>query len=221
MTLLKKIALKATGEGTNPKTASNPTDKENKEDKDDKVGFLRRDFFCNINFIRTNRMSNRVVSWKLWVSSLWLLWRTQDGMADPARLMKLFSYIFQETYACYIGFLHFLNMSLRLKDLSHDLIFRVSKRSKCLNCLVAIGLGEGPMSPNEFKWASVFSVVPENVNPETCPNEYAWCVMMHHDAWFCMMASSNVFHPFRYFFSVKQLDIEVCIELDIDRREYQ
>ena len=51
------------GEGTNPKTASNPTDKENKEDKDDK-----------------------------------------DGMADPAR---------------------------------------VSKRSKCLNCLVAIGLGEG------------------------------------------------------------------------------
>lgn len=62
MTLLKKIALKATGEGTNPKTASNPTDKENKEDKDDKAGFLRRDFFCNINFIRTNRMSNRVVS---------------------------------------------------------------------------------------------------------------------------------------------------------------
>lgn len=145
-------------------------------------------------------MSNRVVSWKLWVSSLWQLWRTQDGMADPARLMKLFSYIFQETYACYICFLHFLSMSLRLKDLSHDLIFRVSKRSKCLNCLVAIGLGEGPMSPNEFKWASVFSVVPENVNPETCPNEYAWCVMMHHDAWFCMMASSNVFHPFRYFF---------------------
>ena len=36
MTLLK-IVLKATGEGTNPKTAPNPTDK---EDKDDKAGFV-------------------------------------------------------------------------------------------------------------------------------------------------------------------------------------
>ena len=167
-----------------------------KKIKTTRWGFFGGIFFCNINFIRTNRMSNRVVSWKLWVSSLWLLWRTQDGMADPARLMKLFSYIFQETYACYIGFLHFLNMSLRLKDLSHDLIFRVSKRSKCLNCLVAIGLGEGPMSPNEFKWASVFSVVPENVNPETCPQRIC---MMRHDASWCMILHDGIIQCFPSF----------------------